>query len=357
MTPALHTPRAAVGTSPSAVSLPVSPPVLLCRQINKLPESRALCRIRCRQVKRRLARHRQPPGKGLPPPAPDEPPGHGQTAEQPPQRSQLPGSCRSPWPTAGAGSGDGARVSLSPMLPSSPSPAAAAVPAAWSGSRHEELGSPGIAARSQRGEAEPVAVPGQKGPRPPSSAAPAEALPRLLRRCRAPAAAWPGADKGGETPPLRRGVGARGRAGCCLSPLPAAAQGCTVGRRTKPLSCSIKEGLCAHAEKRPGSMPTPAHAMPTPACTIPIPALPAACPPLLALCPPLPAPHLPLPCPLRAHPFPCPPAARCRRIPALPAGLRECPEDFAGPQDGQCQRGPGLRGSAPLPVAASPQGG
>lgn len=285
----------------SGVALPAD------KQTNKQTKSRT----RCWEVKRRLARQRQPPGKGLPPPAPDEPPGHGRTAAQPPQRSPLPGSCRSPWPTAGAGGGDGTRVSLSPMLPSSPCPGAAAVPAAWSGFRHEDLGSPGIAARSQRGQAGPVAVPGQGAPRPPSSAAAAEALPRLLRRCRAPAAAWPGADKGGETPPLRRGVGARGRAGCCLSPLPAAAQGCTVGRRTKPLSCFIKEGLCGHAAKRP-----------------------AGCQPLPTPCPPLHAPYLSLPCPQRVHPcshcaHPClrhtPPCPARAHLQPGAAGSLPCP--------------------------------
>lgn len=86
------------------------------------------------------------------------------------------------------------------------------------------------------------------------------------------------------------------------------------------------------------SVPTPARAVPTPACTTP-----------------------PLPCPLQAHPCPCPPAARCRRIPALPGRLQERPGDLsrcpaAGPQDGQRQRGAGLRGSPPLPVAARREG-
>lgn len=86
-------------------------------------------------------------------------------------------------------------MSLSPMLLSSLSLGEAAVPtpdAAWEGFCHEELA--------------------------------------------------PGGDKGGETPPLSGGVGAL----CCLLTAAAASvdgQGCSVKRRTKPLSRSIKGGL------------------------------------------------------------------------------------------------------------------
>lgn len=340
-----------------AASLPASPLISLHQQVNKLPDGRALCRIRCRQVKRCLARQSEPPGKASPTSsARTSHPGMAGPAEQPPQCSPLPGSCRFPWPAAGAAGGDGARVSLSPMLSSSPSPGTAAVPApdaSRSGFRHEELGSPGIVARggqvrSQHGEAEvAAAVPGRRGDlgrRP----------PRLLPR---PSLAAPAVPRTGcrsrleqtkeEKLPLCAVAWERGgRAGCRLSPLPAAAaQGCSVGRRTKPLSRSIKEGLCGHAAKRPAACP------PLPA---PCPPLPAPCPALPAPCPSLPAPCLSLPVPAAGWARPRPPTPQgCPQRAHLQAGDAASLACLEG--GGSCVGFPG-GGSAGQPARAVPVG-
>lgn len=143
----------------------------------------------------------------------------------------------------------GEQVSLSPMLLSSLSLGEAAVPApdaAWEGFCHEELAPGGklLVTRGSiaaHGAHSPVCRGRQKRPRP---------LPlRLLlkpfpstRLPRTDCSFLPGGDKGGETPPLSGGVGAL----CCLLTAAAASvdgQGCSVKRRTKPLSRSIKGGL------------------------------------------------------------------------------------------------------------------